>query len=83
MRFLLILAILCTSAQAAEVPRYNAHDTLVKAQVGTNSVRVTSPVRTRMKLKRAPATFERMVCRENPAEPRTIICTQKRTTHGY
>lgn len=80
---LLAAAILASSAHAGEPPRFDARATLQRAQVGTYSPRAAAPVKVRVETARRPARasdrFERMTCRENPAEPHTLICETKRT----
>lgn len=75
---LLAVAILATSAHAAEPPRFDARATLQRAQVGTYSPRAAPPVRVEVKpvRRRAPSTrfAERLVCRPDTARPEITIC---------
>jgi hypothetical protein len=78
----LILAacLLAAVAHAEDAPRFDARETLRRAEVGTYSARGTLPVRKDVKPIRGPASeFERIVCREDPADPinQSIVCVAK------
>lgn len=69
------LALLCVpTAQAS----YSARETVQRAQVGTFSPRARPLLRVTVPRRPAAGNFERMTCRANPAEPKTIICDIRR-----
>lgn len=70
-------AILSTPAHAEEAPRFDARETLRRAQVGPYAPRSTSLPRSKVRGP-SPASVERLVCYVSPAEPQTITCEPRR-----
>jgi hypothetical protein len=80
---LAVLLPLATQAQAADLPLYNAQETIRRAQVGSFSPRLAPPVRVIVPAKAGkpePSRFERLECRRDPSRTlgNTIVCEPRR-----